>query len=467
MEGNEGKEQAYSSAKASGLGAVVGKSLGDYVQSSYDFSGVSKVVRDALPKSGFNLDSVASRYEAMIPQVEEYTSDFRTYWHQLVVIGNGFDLECGLPSRFKDFFASRHPQPIRHKPTIGSADRYGEYSDDNAWELILNGSENHNWYDVEGTIADWIGRKTEEHPTCPEKLRTLINCLNDPAHKMVDGDYRVEFEVARRLLCAYGDVGVWGEEKVLYALREELKGLESDFDAYLSDAVGELPSYKERAQQLAIELMHHEMPNSEDYDAELSILSFNYTNSFGHLSTDDHDVDIVNIHGKLGGEIVFGIDGTGIMGDPLRAPFTKTYRLMSLDLPDTGTLVHAGSGNAMNAGTAIIKFYGHSLGEADYSYFQALFDSVKLYEGDTRLIFYFRAHKGEDGTPGDVQTAHTEMMDKVVHLLTSYGDTLDNKDHGRNLIHKLLLEGRLSVRELPDVMRKKETFTDANGVTFS
>ena len=58
------------------------------------------------------------------------------------------------------------------------------------------------------------------------------------------------------------------------------------------------------------------------------------------------------------------------------------------------------------------------------------------------------------------------MMDRVVHLLTSYGNTLDNKDHGRNLIHKLLLEGRLSVRELPDTMRKKESFTE-NGVTFS
>lgn len=30
-------------------------------------------------------------------------------------------------------------------------------------------------------------------------------------------------------------------------------------------------------------------------------------------------------------------------------------------------------------------------------------------------------------------------------LLTTYGETLDNKDHGKNLMHKLLLEGRLEV----------------------
>jgi hypothetical protein len=460
------KSKTGASALSSELGASFGKSLGDYVRSSFDFSGASKAFRDAMPESGLNVEAFGPRYEPIIPQFEEYTSDFRSYWHQLVVIGNGFDLECGLPSRFKDFFDSRHPQPIRHEPTFGKTDPYSDYRDDNAWEFILNCSENHNWYDVEGTIADWIGRKTDDQPTCPQRLRALIGCLNDPAHKMVDGDYRVEFEVVRRLLCAYGDMDVWDEEKVLKVLRKELKNLEDDFDAYLSKAVDELSSYKESAQQLAIELMHHEMPDKDSYDAETSILSFNYTNSFGRLHTDDHDVDIVNIHGKLGGEIVFGIDGTGIMDDSLRAPFTKTYRLMSLDVPDTGKLVHAASGNAMNVGTAIIKFYGHSLGEADYSYFQALFDSVKLYEGDTRLIFYFRPPKGEDGSRGDVQEARASMMDRVVHLLTSYGNTLDNKDHGRNLIHKLLLEGRLSVRELPDTMRKKESFTE-NGVTFS
>ena len=40
------------------------------------------------------------------------------------------------------------------------------------------------------------------------------------------------------------------------------------------------------------------------------------------------------------------------------------------------------------------------------------------------------------------------MMNKVINLLTAYGATLENRDHGKNLIHKLLLEGRLSVQEI-------------------
>ena len=31
-------------------------------------------------------------------------------------------------------------------------------------------------------------------------------------------------------------------------------------------------------------------------------------------------------------------------------------------------------------------------------------------------------------------------------LLVDYGATMDNKDHGKNLMHKLLLEGRLIIR---------------------
>ena len=41
-------------------------------------------------------------------------------------------------------------------------------------------------------------------------------------------------------------------------------------------------------------------------------------------------------------------------------------------------------------------------------------------------------------------------MDGVIKLLTKYGETLDNADHGKNLVHKLLLEGRLAVKLIPE-----------------
>lgn len=93
--------------------------------------------------------------------------------------------------------------------------------------------------------------------------------------------------------------------------------------------------------------------------------------------------------------------------------------------------------------TNLIKFYGHSLGEADYSYFQAISDTVSLYEGRTKLVFFTKPYgdKSED-------EVRYEMMGKVIALLNAYGGTLDNKDHGKNLIHKLLIEGRLQIKIL-------------------
>ena len=42
------------------------------------------------------------------------------------------------------------------------------------------------------------------------------------------------------------------------------------------------------------------------------------------------------------------------------------------------------------------------------------------------------------------------MAARVTKLLAEYGKTLDNEDHGRNLMHKLMIEGRLEVRLLAD-----------------
>ena len=41
------------------------------------------------------------------------------------------------------------------------------------------------------------------------------------------------------------------------------------------------------------------------------------------------------------------------------------------------------------------------------------------------------------------------MFEKVNRLIATYGATLDDEDHGRNLLHKLLLEGRLTIKQAP------------------
>lgn len=68
---------------------------------------------------------------------------------------------------------------------------------------------------------------------------------------------------------------------------------------------------------------------------------------------------------------------------------------------------------------------------------------MNLYGGSTKLVFYFRSWPGKDE-----EELHAETVRSVTKLLTTYGATLDNRDHGKNLMHKLLLEGRLEVKRL-------------------
>ncbi len=153
----------------------------------------------------------------------------------------------------------------------------------------------------------------------------------------------------------------------------------------------------------------------------------------------------MNVHGNLEEEIIVGIDASECISNPNVAPFTKTYRIMDTNTTkklrlDGRKIVEQ---NKILQDFDVIKFFGHSLAKADYSFFQSIFDFVNLYSSSTELIFYYVLY----GNKTDLEV-RTETLDRVINLLTAYGETLDNKDHGKNLIHKLLLEGRLSIKLL-------------------
>lgn len=454
----------------SGLASSLSKTLGDFKVPNPMSESFSKAVRDAtsgerifdLPSGLVGSDtpnpfSEQDNYtRRMIEDQEERNRQLqlmgRRPWHQLIVIGNGFDLECKLPSGFGSFLKAR-------KQALGdNADGCENplWFTKTIWDVILDNLGDAAWCDVEGAIAKWVvsdsGRSLFQETLLKVKDAQSQNCFGYDPNKPED-------MIALYLHEAYPDLrGGWSKEELLDLTHRDLAAFEREFARYLSHAVETTDGYSNRALQLMSEIMFDELPSKNDYDIENSVLSFNYTRPLTDLWTNrgqkdyERRVNYVNIHGRLDkGEIVFGIDATGHTDDVDVLPFTKTYRLMALDVPDTGTLIHIPEASRVvrDYGTAMIKFYGHSLGEADYSYFQAIFDSVKLYEGQTRLIFYYRSYGGKSA-----QDVQVETMRRVIHLLKAYSRTLDNEAHGRNLIHKLLIEGRLSVKELPKNVRQ-------------
>ena len=151
---------------------------------------------------------------------------------------------------------------------------------------------------------------------------------------------------------------------------------------------------------------------------------------------------------------IFGIDNHEILNsdengkmdfnDP-RSIFTKSFRLMD-------NHVNSIRNNTFQDNVDVITFIGHSLSQADYSYFESIFDQYDIFHSNVKLEFYYYE--------GDMSRANTDLekrsiskrserqtMKDVVKLLTSYGATLNN-EHGENIVNKLMLEQRLSV--LPD-----------------
>lgn len=368
----------------------------------------------------------------------------RSPWHQLLVIGNGFDLACGLKSRFVDFGSAR--EEYFSCSAEASEGAHPRKFTKTVWDLILDSRGGESWADIEGSISSWVAPKSTLRGFDGVREQLKNHRLD---HGFDTHVFQREAGVAEYLLEKYGSAAYdWDTGQLVDVARSDLGTLEQDFASYLQAEVNSSHEYEKNAQRLLRSLLVDECPIGGEYHIKGSVLSFNYTRPIQQSEFAGCSISYVNVHGRLDSEIVFGIDGSGRMRAQSVVPFTKTYRLMALDLPDMGTLVRppCKEGDC----TRIIKFYGHSLARADYSYFQAIFDAIDLYGGKTRLVFYYRPHGGKRQ-----DAAQQRMMRKAIRLLSAYGNTLDNRAHGRNLIHKLLIEGRLSVKLLKDAQNSK------------
>lgn len=357
--------------------------------------------------------------------------------HQLIIIGNGFDRACGLNSDFGSFFSSRHDAGGVFLPSSGM---------ETAWDIILASiaHEDPLWCDVEAVVTKWV---IGEEGSAP-----VVDAFG-PYLSLPSGDIstwrETELNTVREYaLYSFGDPLYSPESftredisrrRALHFLLTELHLFECEFAAYLCDQVAGSVVYSARAARMLERLAL----DSLDSLVSTSVLDFNYTSvNLSRLP----DAAAHNVHGSLEmGDIVIGVDGKEVADGSPALPFTKTYRLLALDPIEYRSLFRpAGSADQ----TRLIKFYGHSLAAADYSYFQSIFDAVDLYGSDVTLGFYYSGYNDSSGREIPDDDLREVQYERVSHLLATYGETFDNDAHGHNLMHKLLLEGRLFIRRL-------------------
>jgi len=360
---------------------------------------------------------------------------------QLIILGNGFDLQSGLKSRFRDFFQWKFDlskQSVSEIEKISNSFRI-ELQNNNVtiWDVLFYTeglSDNYLWVDVEKRIKEFLLDLPRFVVSYHPYLSHLCNGgfitrkTGDEIFVAMNNIIASRYAAINEKLGSLIDINEKADwlNKILFT---ELRLLEESYVDFLSEQVRN-PSYSYTAYNNVKRII-----DLEPRAITSRILSFNYTTPIDEALLDRLTIDQYrNIHGTLSERnIIIGIDGhedTSDGGVSLLG-FTKTFRQLNTDR------WHDTTGIYISGNIKVIKIFGHSLGEADYSYFQAILDKVEIYGGTTVLVFIIR-HGGNK----------EEAYVKVEKLLRKYGTSLDNKDHGRNLMHKLLLEDRLLFREL-------------------
>lgn len=428
--------------------------------------------------------------------------------HQLIIIGNGFDRTAKLESTYDAFFNWHFKDRLAVANDLlekATADLNKDRDQDTIESLIaisnlVNPKQVNYWFevfwknrprpkgmhwsDIETVVLKELTKIDSNYDeyyqnridsiyndstrnTIGEKLATMETPMTNASFdkKMLsrleiggsDGKGGTTWTKAQNIPMPTGpnpnDFHVLTSKEVfISALYLDLLELERNFITFLTELIAETSGYPINANQLISELIvkeYIERPNGtlrpdDDYfnkrnsfissqTVKTQILSFNYT----HETNDQNFVNADlynNVHGELKlGQAVFGIDGHLVGDNYLLLPFTKTYRIMEF----------GGEGFKLRENIDKIKIFGHGLAEADYSYFQTIFDSLDLYNANTEVIFYYNIYDEEDRLG-----IKERFKQSVYKLIRRYGSTLTNKDHGKNMLHKLIIEGRIKVTEL-------------------
>jgi len=333
---------------------------------------------------------------------------------EIVILGNGFDLSCELKSSYRNFFNKRYygvyDKRTKHEFTTigalcddivskpfnfgGASTSKEKFDKINFWDLAVFKKDGTfgTWQDFEAFIKSTL--KTIDKSLDEFKKKYRITSLSKielidfiEITQDIEGDnillpfiymtMQFDQEVFSRTLT---------KENISDFLLGELIKFESTFCDYMTEEVIN-SSYNYESKILLKTIQSGKGNGIDSY-----VVTFNYTNPThinSYLSKNSEDVFLNHVHGDLiNRDIIFGINisdaslnknefNHSYFNVPFFRKFTKTYRTLSLK----------NKYPLFRKNTKEIKFFGHSLGEADFSYFKVMFDSLNLYEGNLKLKF--------------------------------------------------------------------------------
>ncbi|CAD5896398.1 AbiH family protein [Carnobacterium maltaromaticum] len=353
---------------------------------------------------------------------------------ELLIIGNGFDLSVGLKTTYKDFFTRRYSEEVLKEVSDFKESQEVEIiklkklHDVNFWDIFFiiqyldDWNINKSWANIEVEIKDLVTESKKSNKFRKNQINFNGNSLTFLKTGKINNE-----KLANLLL---EKCGIAINVAINEFLFTELNKFEFNFSQYIGYLVYSDSSYDVKSRSLFNNLVE---------SAETTfLLSFNYS----ELNL-NNCWNIENVHGKSKQKIIFGIEHKDIDVGKKEYKFTKTYRKLLLNLSDNNH-------KSLPEKIEVIKFFGHSLAEADYSYFQSIFDFYSVYNTSINIEFFFNVFD-----EGQRDSIIETQLQAVTNLFNVYGSTMNNKDHGKNLVHKLMLENRIHITEVDNYGERK------------
>ncbi len=375
----------------------------------------------------------------------------------LIIIGNGFDRHCGLKSGFSDYYNYKlendefckvimkyydfeHEDHFNFSTFLSNKIKDEDLKNYSIWDILFLHERKQgktNWADLEDAMYkslvandenqfNWklVIKYLEDKRLWPITYNHVTNMkYGEIITEIITKELKIVTLLVIYIKRKYNEIyrsNGMTKKDLYYVLEKELKIFEEFFRNYMDKIVND--EYYKKQEDLLFKLSNKKR----------ATLSFNYT------TVQDDNYPVENVHGRLQDkDIIIGIDAKELNYEEDIFRFTKTYRKMK-------TLNKKEINPILSKDITRLIFYGHSLNPQDYSYFQSIFDYLDLYSNDNiELIFYYSIY--DKTREKEIEKEHYES---IVKLISIYGDSLDNKDKGKNLLHKLLLKNSIQIKEI-------------------
>lgn len=370
-----------------------------------------------------------------------------------LVLGNGFDLYCGMETTFKQYLdATTYKYIEDFESNMNSViDEYTDYhSNDftidqiglfiekiNIWDYILYifSTNRKYWYDFEKILQDFLINRLKEVNSYYSLICKTINSFYQNRELLRDCFEKENFKIA----LVYGLFNGFDQGDSSSYYFDELIKFENKFGNYINNLFVQNKNNMVETIIPFFDELHRVFDIS-------SIDTFNYT----PIENEDYFIKqsnmIYHINGSTLNHPIFGYDYTE--KDKLSEKFSKTFRrIRSYDYCESYS----------NQYPLIEEFddlviFGHSLCEMDYSYYFPIFNYIHILESNfkNRIIIYYHNDSTED--------RRTTLIFSLKKMLDQYSCEIEGKVNKR-LLDSLSIQGRILFIPVP---QKKVLENDEN-----